>query len=265
LDSDSRVYELGLFRQRSSVSRFGLVVTTNEVEFDLPATPEYAIDRLSLNYEKTLATGAIDIAIGTNEVSLLGETQDEPLFNFSWNRQVAARSTLRIEAAQQFSDAGTELRTGSSDIPPGDLSTLVTASPFEQQQLFVSYSLAGTRTLFTVGLGTSDENYVGDDLDNDNTTTRLSLRRIVTPRLDFGFEFSGIEREFVTSFSEGPDTDKTLSAWVNRSVGRLFGVALILTRYERGARESFDENRYDIRFTYSPSGSASTALGVAAR
>jgi hypothetical protein len=265
LDSDARVYELGLYRQRSSVSRFGLVVTTNDVEFDLPATPEYAIDRLSLNYEKMLATGAIDVAIGTNEITLFGETLDEPLFNFSWNRQIAARSTLRIEAAQQFSDAGTELRLGSSEAPAGDLGTFVTASPFEQQQLFVSYSLAGTRTFFTASLGTTEEDYVGDALDNDNTTTTLSLRRIVTPRLDFGVVFSGIEREFVVSATERPDTDKTISAWVNRSLGRVFGVALVLTRYERGGPESFDENRYDVRFTYSPSGSATTALGVAAR
>jgi hypothetical protein len=45
----------------------------------------------------------------------------------------------------------------------------------------------------------------------------------------------------------------------------VFDLALVLTRYERGGSESFRENRYEIRLTYSPSDSAADALGAVGR
>ncbi len=268
LDSDAEIYEFGLFRQTSQTTRFGLLLTANDIEYDVAGALSYDIDRTSLNYERSFATGGVSLAVGTNEITILGQSTDEPLFNFAWNRELATRSTLRVEAAREFSDTGTDLRTDVSQAPVGgDASTLVSASPFEQERVFVSYSLAGTRTDVNVSLGTAEDKYLGGVLDNDNTTTRVSLQRAVTPRLRFGVELYRLDREFAgTSTEPGrDDNEKTLSAWVNRSLGRLFDLAVVLTRYEFRGQQSFDEDRYEIRFTYSPSGSATAPLGAAGR
>jgi len=268
LDSDAETYDVGLFRQTSQRTRYGLVLAANEIEYDVTGALAYDIDRASLNYERAFATGGVSLAVGTNEVSILGQTTDEPLFNFAWSRELATRSTLRIEAAREFSDTATNLTTDLGQTPVGgDPSALVSASPFEQERLFVSYALAGARTDLDVSLGTAEENYLGGLLDNDNTTTRVSLQRTVTPRLAFGIGLYHVEREFAGTSTQPArdDTEKTISAWVNRSLGRLFDLALVLTSYEFRGDQHFDEDRYEIRFTYSPSDSASDALGAAGR
>lgn len=269
LDNDARVYELGLFRQTSRTIRFGLALTTNEIEYDLPSVPAYDIDRMSLRYERTFASGGVSIDIGTNELDVLGVATDEPLLNFEWSRELATRSRLRISAARQFSDAGGNLRADMSQAPPGsETSVLLTSSPFEQESLFAAYSLAGTRTSLELSAGTSEESYVGDaSLNNDNTTTRISVQRTVTPRLSLGADVTRIEREFAVALSgtAADETDRTANVWVNRSLGRLFSLSLVLTRYERRGSQTFDEDRYELRFGYSPSESATAALGTAGR
>lgn len=270
LDNDATMYELGLFRQARETTRYGLRWTTNEIEYDVTGVPPYDIDRTSLHYERRFSSGGVNIDVGTNELTFLDTTTDEPLFNFEWSRDLATRSTLRVVAAREFSDTGASLRADLSQGPVGsDSRVLLSSSPFEQKRLFVAYSVGGTRTEVTLGLGASEDSYVQESgLDNDNTTAQASFRRTVTPRLDFGVDLYRVGREFPAS-AAGPardDTDETIGAWVNRSIGRLFGLAVVLSRYERGSEaESFEENRYEIRFTYSPSSSATAALGAVGR
>jgi hypothetical protein len=269
LDSDATVYDLGLFRQTSETTRFGLVLTTNEVEYDVPSAPRYDIDRASLRYERSLATGAVIVDVGKNEISYPGGATDEPSYSFEWNRNLATRSRLRVAATRLFTDAGTALSSDlSGDLDGSDTGILVTASPFEQEGLFVGYSLAGARTSVSLDLGFTEESYVGAvSLDNDNTTTHALLRRTVSSRLAVGLEYSGNERAFVATDTEPArdETDRTLSAWINHSFGRLFDVALVLTSYEREGTVELKEDRYEIRFTYSPSDSGAVALGAAGR
>jgi len=268
LDSDSTVYELGLFRQVAPTARFGLVANSNEVEYDLEGVLPYDIESMSLRYEKTLATGHVRAAIGTNEITVQGQAEDNPLFDFEWRRALATRSTLSIAAGRKFTDTGGAFGGSPGQEPiGGDDGALLSTSPFEQTNLSVSYGLTGTRTVLTVRVGTAEEDYLADAaLDNDNASTHATLSRTVTPRLSFGLLADYLERRFDNpTLTDGEEQERTLGGWLNRSLGRNFGVALVLTHYKRRGIQSFDENRYELQFNYSPTDSMSTALGVAGR
>lgn len=270
LDNDARLYEIGAYRQARETSRYGLRWTTNEIDYDAVGLPPYDIDRGSLHYERRFSSGGVSVDIGVNELTFLDSTTDEPLFNFEWSRDLAARSALRVIANREFSDTGANLRADLSQGPVGsDSRILPSSSPFEQKRLFSAYTVGGARTSLTIGLSKAEESYVtAADLDNENSMAQAAFRRNVTPRLSFGVDVYRVEREFQPIADEPlrKDIDETISAWVNRSIGRVFGLAVVLSHYERGGTiESFDENRYEIRLTYSPSNSATEALGAVGR
>ena len=267
VDSDSVVSELGVYRQASSTSRFGIVASTNDVEYVDVIAPEYTIDRLALRYEKELATGRVLADLGTNEISAAGGARDEPLYNFVWTRSLTARSVLSISAARELTDAGGVAVAGQGpgieDSPLNDV--LVTPSPLEQQRIVVSYLLTMSRTTISASIGSWEDRYLGDQpYDNDSTVLHASFVRTITPRLTFGIGFDAYDR----AFSDGaqPDgEDSWVGAWLNRALGRRFNLGISIASYERGGVESYDENRYELRFGYSPTESGGATMSSVGR
>ncbi len=133
VDSDSVGYELGLFRQTSDTTSFGLIATTNEIEYSDFNAPPYEIDRLSVRYEKTLATGNVLAEIGTNEIRYGDLPTDEPLFAFEWSRSLTARSRLAISADRQFTDSGGLATPTIIDNPISAGEVFVSTNPLEQE------------------------------------------------------------------------------------------------------------------------------------
>jgi hypothetical protein len=267
LDSDSTVVELGVFRRKDRTSRYGIAANTNSVEYDLAGVDPYDIRSLSLRYEKTLATGQVSAELGTNSLDFRGEESDEPLLNFEWRRAIATRSTLSIAASRSFSDSAGMFGLTPEQAPVGNEgATLLNSSPLDAERLEVSYSLEGRRTEVTVGLGTADESYVGDaEFDNRSTTTRVSLQRTVSPRLTFGVMIDNVTRDFDQAAFSEKYKDNTLVGWVNKSLSRTLNLGFVLTQYERKGTPSFDEDRYEVRLSYSPSGSAGDTFGLSGR
>jgi hypothetical protein len=267
VDSDSVVYELGFFRQASETAVIGINATSNEVDYTVGNAPTYDIDRLSLRYDKMLASGAVHAALGKNKITFSNGSSDQPLFDFGWSRALTARTTLALTAAREFTDAGGLVAPTSVANPTGAGETLVSTSPLEQKRLGVSLTLKMTRTDLTFALGNADESYVGaTTLDDDVTTTQVAVRRMLSPRLDLGGSFDRARREYSGGgLSRADDQDTTISAWLARSLGRRFNAVLAWSQYQRHGNLAFNETRYEVRIGYSPTGSGAAAMASAGR
>src|SRR5688572_12001360 len=236
VDSDSLVSELGLYRQTSATSRFGIVASTNDVEYVDVLAPEYQIDRLSLRYEKQLATGRVVADLGENDITSLGVARDEPLYNFLWTRSLTSRSELTIRAARELTDSGGVLGAVLEPEPQGSsfAGVLVIPNPLEQRRLDVSYVLTMSRTVISADVGSWKGEYIGNQLyDNDTTAMRLSFIRTISPTLVFGVGYNDIDRDFVDSAGAEPDSeDSWTAAWINRSFGRRLNLGLAISNYD---------------------------------
>jgi hypothetical protein len=268
VDSDAVIYDLGVFRQVNPTTQLGMVATANDIDYIDTAISPYEIDTLKLRYAKTLATGAVLAELGQNELSSQGLATDEPLFNFQWFRDVGARGTLSITASRVFTDSGGLAAPTQSDAPPpAESDVLLSTDPLERKSLGVGYSINTPRTNVSIRVTATDDRYFGSStLDNEGIATGLSISRSVSPRLRFGLAIDSLSREFTdTGFAPQDDEDRTTSAWVDRTLGRRLSVSLSLTRYERQGTASFNEDRYEVRFSYSPTGRADAALPFAGR
>jgi hypothetical protein len=262
LDSDSVTRELGVVRQATQTTQLGLIASNDEIEYDQPGVSEYDIDSLSLRYEKRFATGGVRAVIGRNELEYVNVKYDGPLYDFNWSRDVATRSTLTFSATREFTDSGSLFAPESSG-PGGDDVTdvLLSPNPVEREQLGVVYSLMSDRTVFSVGTTMLDDSYVGDPtLDNDSLFGTVSFSRALSPRSGAGVAFDKVRREYSDVALAGEEDDAIATFWINYALGRQFDAAFVATRYERDGLQSFDETRYEVRFFYSPSDSATTAL-----
>ena len=260
VDTDSVAYELGVFRQATATARFGLVANTNDIDYTNVDAPSYRIDRFSLRYDKRLASGRVRADAGKNEISSSGRTDDEPFFDFEWTRALSGRSDLTITATREFTDSGNQLATTTPGSGTGASDILVTPNPLEEKRLNASYTVRMPRTSLSAGVGATNDRYVSDStFDNDGTTVTLGLSHTISARLGIGLNYNSTRRDF-TDPAHVSDQDRTTSAWLNRSLGRKFGVAFGISRYARRGSQNFDENHYEVRFDYSPTGSATTAM-----
>jgi len=262
VDSDAAVYELGILRDISQTTVVGLIANASEIDYADFDAPPYDIDRLYFRYDKTLASGRVLAEVGTNEITLANNKTSEPLINFEWSRALATRSHLTINAASEFTDSGglASPTDSANPITPGEV--LVSANPFEQRRFAVSYVVTMTRTDVSFQIGRSEELYVGNSaIDTRTTTTEATFHRAISEKLDLGAAFRKQLREPEDStilIADGEDT--TFSAWLNRSLGRRFNVGIAWSKYERSETGTFDEQRYEIRFAYSPTGSGAAAM-----
>jgi hypothetical protein len=257
-DNDSDDYQLGLMRQVRPTTAFGLVVASSETEYVDGVAPGYQIDQLFLRIGRTLRRNTLSADLGTNEISSGPQGRREPLVNLTWSRFLGARSTFGVTAAQGF--------TGTGDTDIGG-SALVTGTPFEQESLGVSYGLAGERTTVGLGFTVGQEDYAGGStVDNDYELADLRVDYRVTPRLNIGFRYQWYQREYQDPAAlSTSQEDRTAGAWLNRTLGRRFSIALDVSRYQATGVQRIEETRWEFRFMYSPTGRTSGAMGSIGR
>lgn len=265
-DTNAVLYELGVFRQVTRSAEVGLTASSNDIDYVDFASPPYQIRRLALRYAKVLPSGRLLIEAGTNEVSSDNVTTNEPVYNLEWISFPAPRSRFSIAATEEFTDSGS-LLTDPVSGGPGGADILVAANPLEQRRFSLSYTLALGRTDLSIALSASQDSYLGDTtLDNDHVTARATFHRAMSLRVGIGLTFDKAEREFTNAAVDGPpDEDTTVSAWVYRELGRRFTLAIAASRYERRGPQQFDEERYEVRFAYSPTESALAAMNSVGR
>ncbi|HEX7236588.1 MAG TPA: hypothetical protein VF405_06470, partial [Gammaproteobacteria bacterium] len=269
VDSDSLLYELGMHRQISETARVGVVASSNDVDYVDVIAPKYQIDRLGLRYEKELATGRVLADAGKNQISSGGFDSDEPLYNLVWTRSLTARSELNIRAAREITDAGAALGTALVPGIEGSSFTdvVVNPNPFEQRRFGASYVLTMSRTVVSAGLDSTKDEYFGNALyDNDSTALHVSFVRTISQQLSFGIGYDRIDRDFTDAAGAQPDgRDDWTGAWLSRAFGRRFSLGLAISSYDRSGAQSYDEQRYELRFGYSPTDSGATAMSSVGR
>jgi hypothetical protein len=199
--------------------------------------------------ERMARRSTLNADLGTNEIRSDAQSRRDPLINLAWSRSVGARSTLGLSAAQGF--------TGSGGIGTG--SALVTGVPFEQETVGVRYDLQGARTRISVGIARGEEDYAGGTTtDNDYQSTDVNVAYSVSSRLNIGLRYELYDREYEDS--PIPTEDRTAGFWLDRTLGRRFSVALDVSRFEATGSQRVEEERWEIRFAYSPTGHTASAM-----
>ena len=265
LDSRTTSVQLSLFRAISPVSNLGISFDHSENDFvSLPDDQDYEFDNVYLTYSKDFASGGIQAAVGSGEVTIGTESSSSAVMSFGWDRALGARSHLSISAGRDFADAGELFRNGG--VPglggAGSLGgiggindarwydVVLTPNPLERTTLGAAFTVTGERTDMSVSFGVAEERYeVNADLDNDGAYINFSLSREFNPRWSGGVQLRGWRQNFGRLSQD--DDNFYIQARVTRELGSR---ASIEFAYEYNTRDSetnpFDQNVYTINFSY---------------
>lgn len=275
-DSDSTVASLGLYRNLSPVSRLGLQLTSNEIDYNAAAQVDFEVDSAYLSYSKELATGGVQISVGGSEITLPGRTQSTQLLRFSWNRDIGGRSNLSVFGGREYTDAGGLFRSGGGvsglngfgslggygggglfdvrRLQDSRLSdVLLTSNPLERSNLTVGWRVTGQRTTFFVSAGAWQDRFeVDSSLDNDGTHADLELTREFSPRWSGRIAVRAYRRDFELTSRQQDDVTSYLSTTFE--LGARAGITAEYRRYSRDSNTvgstGFDENLYSVFFNY---------------
>jgi hypothetical protein len=263
-DNDSVLYDFAVLRDLDDTTRVGVVTTLNDVDFSDTAIAAYEIDTKNLRYDKTLATGRALVEWGTNELRSQSVSITEPYVNVEWFKNIASRSTLGVTARRRFTDVGAAQEPAEAGaLPPADPDLLISTIPFEREELVLGYVIRTERTNVALGTGVTENRYYLDPTtDNETTTLRVGVTRVVSPQLQGGILFGKLVRDFITpAVGAAPEEeDRSISVWLDRRLGRRLSASLVVSRYRRPGAPSVHEDRYALRFSYSPSESTDEAF-----
>jgi hypothetical protein len=259
VDNDHDLYEIQLSRQARPTTLVAFVASSSETEYVDDAALPYQIDQLFVRVDKTLRLGSLNADVGTNEISSGTQNRRDPLLDLSWTRMLGTRSIFGVSVGQEFAESGTyQGATGDA---------LVTTDPFQQRSLDITYRLTGDRATASVSFGVGEQDYAGaSTLDNDYQSTSMILYYRISPRIDIGLRYTRYDREALDgAVSFETQDDRNGGVWLNWTLGRRYSVAVNMSRYNATGNQAADEDRTEIRFSYSPTGSTSAALGSIGR
>jgi hypothetical protein len=250
-DSQTTAAELGLLRQISRVTAFGIIVDSREVEYQ-DLTAPYTIRGAVLHYERELASGSVLAEYGRNELEVNNSTKSGPRARLEWQRSVTARGQLSLSASQEFTDAGAFFAFSSTDTLVTDRGdVLLTPSPLDLRRFEAIYEFSTPKTLFTIGVAASEERFDLDPtFDNDSTTVRLMFTRVFTPRFSVDFVAENVDADFLTA--DGDGGDRMVSLVFDYRLARRLSFQADLRTYNRNGVGIFDENRIELRLRYEP-------------
>ena len=175
---------------------------------------------------------------------------------------------MSIQGGQELTDAGAALIEGLTPGLEGSSfpDVVVTPSPLEQKRLSVTYQLTMSRTTVTTSIGTyADDYFSGNAVDNDWQTLHLSVLRAIAPQLNVGIDYDRVDREFGDSSTQPDSTDSWTSLWLNRAIGRRLFFGFVVLMYDRSSLDRVDEQRYELRFGYTPTSSQARAMASTGR
>jgi len=178
------------------------------------------------------------------------DSTGNPLLRIEVERDVSPRSTLRLAAGTEFSDAGRLFQGGGLDSGVSDV--IGAGSAFERRYIGLGWTLDAQRTRFGAGVDYREEIY--DDLgtlDRDVTSFYANLERSLTEVLRFGL---GLRYE-MEQYDSGELDDDRLR--LNGNVGWDIIQRLVLSfEYEYFQGDSntplreYDESRAWLRLGY---------------
>jgi hypothetical protein len=215
LDSELLETELGLFRQIRPTTLIGIEATVTDVEYE-STMMGYDIEAAYLSYERSLASGAVDLAVGTNKLITELRTVREPYFELSWERTLAARSTLTLSGVSGFTDSGRLLELRPDQVA---IDVLLTSEATNRQQIALDYELDLPRTRVNVGAAVlQDEFEQNTALDSDGDEVHVGITRSLTRLSNLGLDLHKVTRDFTVT---GVDNEENFARlWFSRRFGQ---------------------------------------------
>ncbi|MCH9695861.1 MAG: hypothetical protein K0U72_15210 [Gammaproteobacteria bacterium] len=257
-DVDSQEFSagLGLYRQISSTRSAALILDISSIEYDDLDATEYDIQRLFVRYENELASGQVTLDLGANKIdsgSSGFNSDTNPLFRLSWQRDIAARSTVTFSTSHEINDLGASAAQRSDGGGRAGISGRLNASgsPFTETRASVTWDLNGNRTAWQLAFAGSNSQY--DDplvADFDIVSVRGSMRRELPSRWSLELSVYSGKRNTHQSIRQSRDSTGQIS--VRKEIGRRLGI-IAGYRHERRTDNSstgYTENQYRVDFVF---------------
>jgi hypothetical protein len=244
-DNDTMESTVGLFRQLSSTAEIGLNLESRDVEFD-DSSLDNTIERAYVSYRKTLSNGAAAVEIGSNNVDFAGSNQSHPYFNLNWARDISTRTSVAFDVQSALYDSSDSFRGGQNFED-----SLRTTDVYERKGGGASLIITPNRSRISLVARLSQDRYENDTtFDNDMTQLRFTYERTISARLDAGFDFNTVERDFTTS--DQRDEDRRTSLYFERAFGRQLSLNVTYEHVSRGGVNTgtYDENSIRVMLLY---------------
>jgi hypothetical protein len=251
LDAESLGYEAGLFRETGTTSRWGVVATQDDVDYD-DGSLSYTIRGAAIRYERILATGEVLAELGRNELRLADTRESGPRALLAWRRGIGPRSRLSITATREFTDTSAMFAlTPERSLVTDPSNGILAADAMEQTRLELLYELDGAKTDVAIGVSSNEDRFRLDStLDNDGFTVRWEVQRMLSGRTTLTVGAENVQRTFVGTV--GTEGDRVSDVSLDHRLGRRLTCEAIVRKYQRSAADSFDELQYELRLNYRP-------------
>ena len=253
-DNSDILYSGALVQTLSSGARLSLELSTQETEFDAEGLREFERRNAALRFASETVRTGINVAVGTNEIEIGGETQSTPSIDVELSRRTSPRTTLTLGYNQQFADGSRSfqalLEAPELGSPVNDV--FLIGVPNETRILRLGSSTEYQRT--TIGLSVFNEDVSSVTLSDQSRETlgaSFSVCRQIAYAGYATLAVSYTERDFV---SVSDDTTWVAGFNISNRVTRNVTVSLGLQHQTRDAdipTFSFDENRISLSIRYS--------------
>jgi hypothetical protein len=243
LDSEVLATELGIYRQIRPTTLIGVAASITEVDYQSTITG-YDIEAAFLSYERSLASGSVDLAVGTNELTTEQRTVREPYFELNWARTLTTRSTLTLSATSGFTDSGRLLELRPDQVA---IDVLLTSDATNRQQVALEYELDLPRTRVVAGAAVlTDEFEQNTALDSDGDEVHVGITRFITRLTTLGLDLHQVRRDFTVTGTENEESFARV--WLNRRFGQNLLLEAHVQRSENP--DIYTERLYQVTFIY---------------
>lgn len=261
LDNQRLLGQVQLARAMSDTSVLTLDMSTQRVEFDQsPPNSDYDLHTVALTYRASGARTTLAVSGGMTSLHDFGDSTDGPLLDVMVTREVGARSRLTLNVGTRFFDAAESFRRdrGLLDIELGNEGVVPAGDAFQQDYAYLNWELTGNRTSLRLAADWRDENReVDSTFDRESRGLDAGVsRRLGARTTAMLFGRYGTE-EFSTG---GVDFDEwSAGVGLDWSLSGSLVVGLRAERFDGSGdttagvdTRDYEENRYTLRFEYSP-------------
>jgi hypothetical protein len=258
-ENSTRAVGFGRFSfDLSARSALSLNYDYSSTQFEDPANPDF--DRQDFFFQARTRRVRSDFVFdaGYTVIDQEGTSQRNPLFRLTWNRQLAAKSSVGLTGAYVVSDSSLNLAvTGGSSanlIPGGNVAN--TANTFVDERLNFFYTNSGRRTTTTIRFYARDQNYETTPNDQSGLGAAFNISRRITPKLTASFLASYQKTEFRDETPTRIDYDTDMGLNFSYSLGRWLAFNGGLTWSNRDSddpTQDYTETRAILGITYARS------------
>lgn len=274
LDSEMSSVNLGFSHALDSVTDIALTFEQWETDYD-DSPQSYEYESISLAYTRDFASGGMEFSLGRGEIDFGMSGDPRAVGRIAWDRDIAARSRIRLWLSKEYTDAGELFRLGgvpatrrvSLSAVPGTLATqdeigsselglnetrlnsvVQSADPALRSTAGLQLSLTGRRIDVGISFETAENKFVtGSTLSSDLEIFSVSASREIGGQWRVGVGVTFLEEDFSELGVNNGENDGAIT--LTRLVGRQSTLSIRYGRSHRGSGiNQFEENVYRISF-----------------